>query len=126
MTAADVAKRTTLWVAVARYALAVAVLIAGLAWMLGLHFVSPAERHALRVAAEVAFVLQVGTFVVARRMAVTNPVAGWGLGAFCCLLGLFLFGFVARGTGMPLDAALLGFASFLFVTELVEPLFLRP
>jgi hypothetical protein len=101
-------------------------LIAGAAWLLGLHYAAPAERHALLVAAAAAIVLQIATFVVALRMAVTNPIAGWGLGAACCIAGLFVFGFVARGTGMPLDAALLGFATFLFITELVEPLFLRP
>jgi hypothetical protein len=117
---------TTQWAWVVRYAVAVVVLVAGAAWLLSLHYRAPAERHALLVAAEVAVVLQIATFVVARRMAVKNPIAGWGLGAACCIAGLFVFGFVARGTAMPLDAALLGFASFLFITELVEPLFLRP
>jgi hypothetical protein len=117
---------TSQWVWVVRYAAAVVILIAGLTWLLGLHYTAPAERHALLVAAEVAAVLQIVTFVAARRMALKNPIAGWGLGAACCITGLFVFGFVVRGTGMPLDAALLGFASFLFVTELVEPLFLRP
>lgn len=110
----------------ARYAVAVVVLIGAAWWLLGLHYTAPAERHALRVAATSAIVLQLVTFVVARRMAARNPIAGWGLGAGCCIAGLFVFGFVARGTAMPLDAALLGFATFLFITELVEPLFLRP
>ena len=111
---------------VARYTLAAAALIAGAAWLLGLHFSAAPERHALRVAAVVAVVLQVATFAVARRMAARNPVAGWGLGAACCMAGLIVFGFAARGTGLALDAALFGLATFLFITELVEPLFLRP
>lgn len=117
---------TSQWAWVARYAVAVVVLVAGAAWLLGLHYTAPAERHALTVAAEVAVLLQIVTYVAARRMAAKNPIAGWGVGAFCCIVGLFVFGFVVRGTGMPQDAALLGFATFLFITELVEPLFLRP
>lgn len=112
--------------AVGRYALAVLVLVALFAWVLTLFFPGAAARHAVLVAAALATVVQVLAFVLARRMSTpTTRIVGWGAGAGVSLLTLITFGFVARASGLPLEPALLGLATFLFVTELIEPFFLK-
>jgi hypothetical protein len=111
--------------ALALYALATVAIVALIGWLFGLHYAAPEERQAIRVAAAVAVVLQVGAFAIARRMGRRNVIAGWGIGAGLCLAALILFGFAARGLGLPQEAALLSLATFLFVTELIEPPLLR-
>lgn len=111
--------------ALALYALATIAIVALLAWLFGLHYVAPAERQAIRLSAAIAIALQVGAFGVARAMGKRNVVAGWGIGALLCLAAVILFGFAARGLGLPQEAALLSLATFLFVTELIEPPLLR-
>ena len=94
-------------------------------WLFGLHYTAAGEREAIRASAAVAIVLQVGAFSIARAMGRRNVIAGWGIGAALCLAALILFGFAARGLGLPQEAALLSLATFLFVTELIEPPLLR-
>ena len=111
--------------AVALYALATVAAVALIAWLFGLHYASPGERDAIRISAAVAIVLQVGAFSLARAVGKRNVIAGWGLGALLCLAALVLYGFAARGLGLPQEAALISLATFLFVTELIEPPLLR-
>ena len=84
-----------------------------------------AVPHALFIAGIVAFVVQVGAFALARWMAPRQAIAGWGIGAGLSLATLMVFGSVAHKIGLPLEPALFGMATFLFLTELVEPVFLR-
>ena len=107
------------------YAAITVALVALLGWLFGLHYAAPAERRALWTSGAIAVVLQVAAFAVARAMAKRNVVAGWGIGAALCIAAVILFGFAARGLGLPVEAALLSLATFLFVTELVEPLLLK-
>ena len=107
------------------YAAITVALVALLGWLFGLHYAAPAERRALWISGAIAVVLQVAAFAVARAMAKRNVVAGWGIGAALCIAAVILFGFAARGLGLPVEAALLSLATFLFVTELVEPLLLK-
>ena len=107
------------------YAAATIAAVALIAWLFGLHYVGDAERGAIRMSAVIAVVLQVGAFAIARAMGKRNVIAGWGIGAVLCLAALILFGFAARGLGLPQEAALLSLATFLFVTELIEPPLLR-
>ncbi|MFL5577329.1 MAG: hypothetical protein ACJ79S_15330 [Gemmatimonadaceae bacterium] len=111
--------------AVVLYAAATVALVALLGWLFGLHYVAPAERRALWTSGVIAVVLQVAAFVIARAVGKRNVIAGWGIGAALCIAAVILFGFAARGLGLPIEAALLSLATFLFVTELVEPLLLR-
>ena len=54
-------------------------------------------------------------------------MAGWGIGIALRFAALMLFGLVAvPWLGLPLSASLLALATFLFITTLIEPLFLRP
>lgn len=113
-------KRTLLFVA------ACAALIAA-AWVIGvLLFAGPGVRQALTVAAGTALGVQVVAFLVARGMARKNVMAGWGLGVLVRFLALAIFALlVVPGLGLPLGASLIGLATFLFLTTLIEPLFLK-
>ena len=83
-------------------------------------------RQAVWISASLALVVQVITFTVARLMPPERLMVGWGLGALLRLVFLVLYGVVVaqlwRSTVAP---ALLSFVAFLFVTTLVEPVFLK-
>lgn len=103
----------------------------GATWAIGmLLFSEVAARRALGITAAVAFLVQLVTFSIARAMGGArkqNVMAGWGIGIALRFATLFLFGLVAvPRLGLPLSASLLALATFLFVTTLIEPLFLKP
>jgi hypothetical protein len=86
-----------------------------------------ASRRALWIGGLIAFVVQLATFAAARLMARRNPVAGWGIGVVIRFVVLAVYGLVgARALDLPLTPALLSTATFLFLSTLVEPLFLQP
>jgi hypothetical protein len=89
-------------------------------------YADAAGRGAVWVSAGVAFVVQLVAFSIARLMADRgHGIAGWGLGAVICFVTLFVFGFASRAVGLPQNAALLSLATYLFLTELIEPPFLN-
>lgn len=107
---------------VAIYAGASVVLVAIAAGVFMLVYGGATERQAVWTSAAVALGVQLLAFAVARLMAQANHgVAGWGLGAAICLVTLVLYGTLVRGTGLPQGAALVSLATFLFITELIEP-----
>ncbi|MGQ0538928.1 MAG: hypothetical protein ACT4R6_08300 [Gemmatimonadaceae bacterium] len=71
-------------------------------------------------------VVQAGTFLLARRWARTGQLLqGWGLGTLLRLSAVALYGWVGvRVLDLPLAPALLSFAAFVFVSTILEPLFL--
>lgn len=93
--------------------------------LFALVYASPAARTGIAVAALVAVVLQPAMFGVARRMAPTNFLAGWGVGALACAVALVGTGLALRAAGLPTDGPMLALATSLFLTELVEPLLLQ-
>jgi hypothetical protein len=100
----------------------------GAAWAIGvLMFTDPAVRRALHIAAAVGFVIQMVAFLVAREMARRgNVIAGWGIGVALRFGALAIFALVAvPRLGLPLAASLVGLATFLFISTLIEPLFLK-
>ena len=100
----------------------------GAAWAIAvLVFADVTSRRGLVIAAVVAFVVQVIAFLIAREFARRkNVMAGWGLGIALRFAVLLLFGFVAvPSLGLPMSSTLLGLAMFLFVSTLIEPLFLK-
>lgn len=104
------------------YAGASAALIAAAAGLFMWIYGGGAERQAVWTSAGVAFVVQLVAFAIARLMAQANHgVAGWGLGAAISLLTLVLYGVLVRGTALPQGVALVSLATFLFITELIEP-----
>ena len=99
------------------------------AWVIGmLLFQDAAVRRALGMTALLAFLVQMVGFAVARAFArKQNVMAGWGIGIGLRFAALLLFGLIGvPRLGLPVGAALLSLAVFLFVTTLIEPLFLQP
>ncbi len=91
-------------------------------------FTGPGASQAVWASAAAAIVVQLATFVIARRYAKAgNLMLGWGIGAIMRVAALAAYGFAGTGTlGLPLAPALLSFALFVFVSTVVEPLFLAP
>ncbi len=108
------------------FALVCAVVIGGGAWLVTAGFGDAAADRAVWVSALLALVVQAGAFAVIWPIVTKNPIAGWGVGSLIRLTTLVLYGIVGvKLLGLPMGAALLSLAGFLFVTMLVEPFFLR-
>lgn len=74
----------------------------------------------------IALGVQVLAFAVARPFVATNPIAGWGLGSLIRFAVVMVHAFVGvKALGLQSGPALLSLVGFLFVTMLVEPLFLK-
>lgn len=99
-----------------------------LALLLVMHLMFPAEpvRHAIRVSAAIALVVQLLGFAIARAVGKENVVAGWGLAVLLRFGAVFAFAFTARAIGLETGPALMSLVVFLFVSTLIEPLFLKP
>lgn len=103
-----------------------ALIIFGSAW--GVTILRPDAELARAVwtSAVIAFGVQLVAFAVARPFMATNPIAGWGLGSLIRFAVLMVYAFVGvKALGLASGPALVSLAGFLFVTMLVEPLFLR-
>jgi hypothetical protein len=109
------------------FAVTCVAVIAVVWWLAEVLFPNDAGRQALGTAAAVAFVAQMVAFLVARGFARRkNVMAGWGIGIALRFVVLLLFGLVAvPKLGLPLGTSLLALATFLFVSTLIEPLFLK-
>ncbi len=84
---------------------------------------SPADRHALLVSGILAAAVQLAAFALVRMAGKKNALAAWGLGTIFRGTVLFLYGLLlAKMLGLPLAAALVSFAVFLFVSMLLESL----
>ena len=113
---------------IVKFAAASAAAIAAV-WAIGMLLVSDdAARRALGITALLAFVVQMVAFAIARAwVKKQNVMAGWGIGIALRFAALLLFGLIGvPRLGLPVGASLLALAMFLFVTTLIEPLFLKP
>jgi hypothetical protein len=112
---------------VLQFTAACAALIGALWTILVLVMTGTMTRQALSIGAITAFIVQVAAFLVARNMAQRkNVMAGWGIGIALRFAALLIFALiVVPRLGLPLSASLLGLAAFLFVSTLIEPLFLK-
>ena len=104
-------------------------LCAALAGVLALLAVLSADgrvREAIWVSATLAFIVQMIAFMFARLFPPSQVMVGWGLGAMLRLMAVVMYGvFVAKVWGAPIAPALLSLAGLLFVTTIVEPVFLK-
>ena len=100
-------------------------LIGAMLVVMVLAFPMDAVRRAMQVAAIVAFAVQLVAFTIARAMAKDNIVAGWAVGIVLRFGAIAAFALVAPRLSLPLGATLLSMASFLFVSTLIEPFFLK-
>jgi hypothetical protein len=109
----------------ALYAACLALMLGLLAW-LAVMFAGRAGRDAIWASASLAFLVQMIAFMVVRLLPAEQVMIGWGLGAILRLASVVVWGvFVAKVWRMPIVPALVSYAGFLFVTTLVEPVFLR-
>jgi hypothetical protein len=109
-----------------RFAAATVGLVAVLGWVMGLAFRTPADHHAIWVSAGIAIVVQLFAFTIVRLTSRDNVMAAWGVGAILRLVVLGVYGLViVRALGLAPMAALLSLAVFLFLSTLLEPLFLK-
>ena len=112
--------------AISRYAIVTTALVAVTAWVLTLALTGARAISAIGISAMVAVVVQIGAFAATRSMAGKNIIAAWGLGALARMLTLFVYALLAVTVlGLPAAPALISLAVFLFLSTLLEPLFLR-
>jgi hypothetical protein len=123
MTAAGGASGVKAW---ALYALATIPLVVAAGWLLTLAFSGPRDAAAIWLSAGVAVAVQLAAFAVTRALAPQNLVAGWGVGSLLRFLSLVIYALLAvKVLGVAPAAALVSLATFLFLSTLIEPLFLR-
>lgn len=97
-------------------------LVGAVAWA----FLDAAGRNMLLVSGAVAIGVQVIAFTVARLLRGRSLMLGWGIGSLLRLLVLVVYAILlAKGGQAPLAPALLSLVGFLFVTTVIEPVFLR-
>lgn len=102
-----------------------AVVIFGGAWGITALKPEPELARAVWSSAVIAFAVQLLAFAIARPFVKTNPIAGWGLGSLVRFAVVMLHAFVGvPALGLASGPALLSLVGFLFVTMIVEPLFL--
>jgi hypothetical protein len=112
--------------AVTRYALAMAMTIGAVAWLLTLALGGAGATPAVAISAVVAAVVQIAAFALTKSMVARNAMAAWGAGALVRMLALFAYAIVAvKVLGLPPAPALLSLFLFFFLSMLLEPVFLR-
>jgi hypothetical protein len=110
----------------ALFAAASLVIIAGGAWLFGLIFAGPGEHRAIVTSAAVAWVVQLIGFAVARLLAASNVMAGWGLGMLLRLATLAVYALaIVEAFALPAAPALLSLVTFFFASTLIEPPLLK-
>jgi hypothetical protein len=108
------------------YAASVIPLIAIPGWLMTLAFNGPRDAAAIRLSAITAIVVQLAAFAVTRAIVPRNLMAGWGVGSLLRFATLVLYALlVVKVLGVAPVAALVSLATFLFLSTLIEPLFLR-
>lgn len=108
------------------FAIVGATIIAVAGGILAMLYDGAGERRAIVISALVAFVVQLIAFGIMRLSAEKNVVAGWGLGAILRFLVFVVYVLVIiKALALPGSAAMISMAVFLFVSTLVEPLFLK-
>ncbi len=108
------------------YALAAIGSIAAVGWLLTLAFPGPRDATAIRLSAVLAIVVQLVAFAITKAVAQRHLIAGWGAGSLLRFLTLVVYALLAvKVLDLPPVAALVSLATFLFLSTLIEPLFLR-
>ncbi len=108
------------------YAVSAVVLIAAIGMLLSLAFPGPRDAAAIRLSAIVAIVVQLAAFTVTQIISRRHVIAGWGVGSLLRFTTLVVYALLAvKVLGLAPVAALVSLAVFLFLSTLIEPLFLR-
>jgi hypothetical protein len=94
--------------------------------LLALLFRAPAERQALMVSAGVALVVQLFAFAIARAVGPAKAFTGFTIGTMLRLVTLVVYGVaVVRLAELPPVAALIGLATFFFLSTILETRLLK-
>jgi hypothetical protein len=106
----------------ARFGILLIALFAFTGWLMSLYFRTAPERNALILSAILAGAVQMTAFWLVIYMKKNNAALfGWLMGIILRGLVLGLYGLVfAKKLGLPLPAALLSFAVYLFASMLLE------
>jgi hypothetical protein len=105
----------------ARFTAALVALIAVTGWILAQAWTSSAERKAISISAVIVVLIQIVTFGLVQLTKQRAMLAGWGVGILIRTLALVLYGLLfAKLLGLPLTAALVSFAVFMFASLLLE------
>jgi len=108
------------------YASAALALIAATGWLMTFAFSGPRDAAAIRLSAVVAGVVQLVAFAVTRTYAGRHILAAWGAGSLLRLATVVIYALLAvKVLGVAPVAALVSLVTFLFLSTLIEPLFLR-
>jgi len=108
-----------------RFALLLVALLAITYLLLSMGFRSAEERRALLISAWLAGTVQMLGFILIQMLGRGNALIGWAMGIILRGTVLVAYGLLAARTlGLPLTAALVGFAVFLFVSMLLESILL--
>ena len=108
------------------FAIVGATLIALAAIVMFLLFEASDARRAILISAFVALIVQLLGFALIKAMPKDKLFIGWTLGAGLRFVVLIVFALTVVGRfGLPSTPALVSLALFLFVSTLVEPLFLK-
>ena len=94
--------------------------------LLSLAFRGPGDAGAIWLSAAIAVAVQLAVFALARLVGANNLMARMGTGALLRLLTVVVYGILAaKVIGLPLVAALISLAVFLFLSTLIEPLLIK-
>ncbi len=108
------------------FAAVAALITLGGAWGITTLRPEPEIARAVWTSAVLALFVQLLAFAIARPFVAKNPIAGWGLGSLLRMLVLILYAVVGtKALGLESGPALISLVGFLFVTMIVEPLFLK-
>lgn len=104
-----------------RFAILLLALFAVTGWLLSMGFQTDADRQAILVSAGLAAAVQLATFGLIQMLGRQYTLAGWGMGIVIRGTVFAFYGLLlAKMLGLPLSAALVSFAVFLFVSMLLE------
>ena len=89
-------------------------------------FLGTGAMRSVTTSGVVALGIQIVAFLVARSFRARNLLLGWGLGSALRVVALVIYALMVARFGRAFVApALLSFAAFLFLTTVVEPVFLK-
>jgi hypothetical protein len=109
-----------------RYALAMIAVVLVVGALLSLAFRGPGDVGAIWLSAGIAIAVQLAAFALSRLAGANNLMARMGTGALLRLLTVVVYAILAaKVIGLPLVAALISLAVFLFLSTLIEPLLIK-
>src|SRR5690348_11411963 len=111
--------------ALGRFTLAMIATFAVTAWLLTLAMSGAGATTAILVSAVVAALVQVGAFTITRQLLANDITAAMAAGALLRFVSLIAYALIAvKLSGLPAFPALVSLVVFLFLSMLLEPVFL--